>query len=82
MDEHWLTSGPRPGGIDLESKFLYGSRARPFEDSIFVSDRNNPEVAAYWATLTLKQKIVGSVCSIAVGAAGAGLLIALVQFLH
>ena len=47
-----------------------------------VIDEGNPEFAAYWATLTLKQKIVGSVCSIAVGAAGAGVLIALVQFLH
>ncbi len=47
-----------------------------------VTLEGNPEFAAYWATLTLKQKIVGSVCSIAVGAAGAGVLIALLQFLH
>jgi len=50
--------------------------------SLSESTEGNPEFAVFWATLTLKQKIVGSLCSIAVGAGGAGLLIALFAVLH
>lgn len=60
------------------SSFLRIDSSTPASDRYF---DGNPELAAYWATLTLKQKIVGSLGSIAAGAAGAGALIALVGFL-
>ncbi|GAO52966.1 hypothetical protein [Novosphingobium sp. MD-1] len=77
MSDDWYKTRPRVGGIDLQSEFLYGRR-NSFDEPIY----GNPEAAAYWATLSLKQKIVGSLCSIAVGAAGTGLLIALFAVLH
>lgn len=78
MDDTW---SPSSGGSDAASIIRYGLDD-PFDDPWFRSQHESPEQDAAWAALTLKQKIVGSVCSIAVGAAGAGLLIALVQFLH
>lgn len=77
----WSENPPHYGGIDIRSMNVYG-RSDPFDDHFYNGRISNPEFAAYWATLTLKQKIVGSVCSIAVGATGAGLLILLVQLLH
>ena len=82
MSHDWYESGPHPSGLDLESRFYYGGRNNPFDDNFAVAGGGNPEAAAYWATLSLKQKIVGSICSIAVGAGAAGLLIALASFLH
>lgn len=77
-----------PGGLDAESISRYGyydpidEYSHQFDHPCYRGENRSPELDAAWAALTLKQKIVGSVCSIAVGAAGAGLLIALVQFLH
>lgn len=81
MSHDWYETRPHYGGIDLTSINSYG-QADPFDNSFFNGSSGNPEAAAYWATLTLKQKIIGSLCSIAVGAGGAGLLIALVAYLH
>lgn len=76
MSDEWPSLPPRPYGLDPASRFLYG------DDFIARANNVHPESAAYWATLTLKQKVVGSLCSIAVGAGGARLLIALATFLH
>lgn len=78
MDDTW---SPYPGGRDAESLIRYG-RSDLFDHPYYRCCCRDPEVDAYWDSLTLKQKIVGSLCSIAVGAGGAGLLIALAAFLH
>lgn len=72
---------PHPGGIDAASLSAY-PRTDPFDHPYYWNREEDPERDAAWAALTLKQKVISSVCSIAVGAAGAGMLIAIVQFLH
>lgn len=81
MSDDWCGRHPYYGGSDIESVSRYGE-PEPFEDFFFNGGLANDEAAAYWATLSLRQKIVGSLCSIAVGAGGAGLLIALFAVLH
>lgn len=78
MYDDWA---PYPGGVDAASLSAYPHQD-PFDHPYYWNREENPERDAAWAALTLKQKIVGSICSIAVGAAGASLLIALVQILH
>lgn len=78
MDDDWhVRHRAYPGGYDTDSIVMFG-----LPQSLSESTEGNPEFAVFWATLTLKQKIVGSLCSIAVGAVGAGLLIALFAVLH
>lgn len=81
MSDDTIMRFPHPGGTDPASLSIYG-RNDPFDHPYYRCCCRDPEVDAYWESLSLKQKIVGSLCSIAVGAAGAGLLIALVTYLH
>lgn len=85
MSSHWENSSRRYW--ENRSRQEWADSSRRYWDEVShqrngIAFTGNPEFSAYWTTLTLKQKIVGSLCSIAAGAAGAGVLIALVGFLH
>lgn len=62
---------PSPGGIDLESRFLFGDS---WDHYYRASVEPSAEFDAYWASLTIGQKIRGTLLSLLIGG-GSGALI-------
>lgn len=74
MSDHYYRSDfdfPRPGGIDLESRFLFGD---PWDHNSRENVEPSAEFDAYWASLTIGQKIRGTLLSLLIGG-GTGALI-------
>ena len=76
-DYHWSVY-PTAAGLDAWSQALYGQRSSDELHDFRYSP--NPELEAYWASLTTAEKVRGALISILAGGGIGGLLGYLIMY--